>query len=154
MSNSSEAGFDTDSPALDDVFELYGPVDVEAFIEAQFKDALRGEEDMYSVNHGETPTVRSKMEVVDGPAPTPATLHSFEFSFGNDTQINLHPTFPLSHQEEEQSNRLICSRCRENMDRDDLENFCASNKIMTTREAQQKTTGCDGGIELKGTHDQ
>lgn len=153
MATANEAGFDSDNAELDEVFERYGPLDVEAFIDAQFKHALGDEGSICSSNHGEAQTVRRKMEVVDGPAQTAATLHPVDFSFGGETLINLDPPIPSSPQEEEQSSSVICSRCRENtVEGMDLESCRASSKTTTTREVQvEKTKGCDSGIELKGT---
>ena len=142
-----EPGFQSDDPALDEVFEHFGPVDVDAFIDSQFNYALGGEEELFGSSQQDG---SNKIEAEC--TPTDAMLDAFEFSFGSDTHINLDGAIPLSPEEELPSNRLICSLCRENMEKDDMESFCRISELSTTTgEAQRKLKVCDGGIELKGT---
>ena len=145
-----EAGFESDDSALDEVFEHYGrlPEDMDAFIDSQFKYALEGEEELFGSSQQ---SISSKMKV-ECALTDDAMLDSFEFSFGSDTHVNLDGAMPLSPQEELRSNRRICSVCRENMEKDDMESLCGINELSTTTgEAQRKAKGCDGAIELKGT---
>ena len=129
-----EAGFESDDQALDEVFEQFGPVDVDAFIDSQFNFALGGEEDRF----GSSQQDGNKSEA--GCAPTDAMLDSF----GSDTHISLEGAIPLSPEEELPSNRLICSFCRENMEKNDMESFCGISELSTTTgdyEAQRKPKG-------------
>lgn len=148
MSSSQEAGFN----ALDDRFERFGPVefdDVDAFIDSQFDRALGGEEEIFcSIPEDDSKKV---IEREDGGAIAMAacTLKSFEFTYGNDTQIELDGAISLLPEEETERSGFICSRCREIVDKDDCGGCYASNKTTTTCEAASK--GCAGGIELKGT---
>ena len=138
-----EAGFESDDQALDEVFEQFGSVDVDAFIDSQFKFALGGEEDRFGSSQQDG---SNKIEAEC--APTDAMLDSF----GSDTHVNLEGAIPLLPEEELPSNRLICSLCRESMAKDNLESFSGISEISTTTgEAQRKPKVCDGGIELKGT---
>ena len=156
MTSSQEAGFGA-SESLDEVFENFGPldfVDVDAFIDSQFDRALGSEEETFHSNpHLKTEDEDSKIAVEregGSGSPMAATLKSFDFTYGSNTQIELDAgAILLSPQEEAKCSGLICSRCREIMDKDDFEGCFASSKTTTTREATSK--GCAGGIALKGT---
>lgn len=154
MTSLQEAGFGA-SESLDEVFENFGPVDfvdVDAFIDSQFDRALGSEEEIFHSNpHLKTEDEDSKIAVEreDGSGSAmAASLKSFDFTYGSNTQIELDAGALLSPQEEAKCSGLICSRCREIMDKDDFEGCFASSKT-TTREATSK--GCAGGIALKGT---
>jgi len=149
---------DCDESVLDDVFERYGPIDdVEAFIDLQFKNALRGEEQIFPSYHNETKLIGSKVEienVVDGPL---ATIESF--AYGIDTQINLDHTISLASPQEELGNDAVCPRCRRVWEKDGLDDcrtFYGDNKVngetTTPLTLQEKLSGCDGGIEMRGVY--
>lgn len=140
---------------LDDALERYGPLEVDAFIDLQFRNALRGEEELYSSNQGEGQVIGSKLEVEnveeDGPL---ATLESF--TYGNDTQINLDDTISLASPQEELESDVVCPCCRRVWEKDglvDCRTFCSDNKVnkktTTPLTSQEKTSGCDGGIEMR-----
>lgn len=155
MTSLQEAGFGA-SESLDEVFENFGPVDfvdVDAFIDSQFDRALGSEEEIFHSNpHLKTEDEDSKIAVEreDGSGSAmAATLKSFDFTYGSNTQIELDAGALLSPQEEAKCSGLICSRCREIMDKDDFEGCFASSKTTTTGEATSK--GCAGGIALEGT---
>lgn len=142
---------------LDDVFENYGPIDVDAFIDSQFENALRGEEQMYCLNHGETQHIGSKGEdnMEDGCS---STLQSF--AYGNDTQINfIDRTISLTTPQGEMESDVVCPSCRRVLEKDELDNFgtFSVNKVnrqtTTQLNEQEKTNGCeiDGRIEVRGT---
>ena len=142
---------------LDDVFERYGPIEVDTFIDLQFKNALKGEEELYSSNQGETQVIGSKLEVEnveDGPL---ATLESF--AFGTDTQINLDSAMSLLSPQEELESDAVCPHCRRVWEKDGLEDrrtFYDDNKVNRqtttplTLQELEKTSRCDGGIEMRG----
>lgn len=139
---------------LDDVFEDYGPINVDDFIDSQFKNALRGEEEMYSMNHGEPQLMGSKVEVnkmeADGCFPT---LQNF--AYGTDTQINLDRTISLTTPQAELESDIVCSFCRRVVKKDDLDDFRtfdAGNEVNTKTTTREKRNGCeiDGGIEVRG----
>ena len=149
-----EAGFETASAALDEIFEHYGPLDcldVDSFIDSQFKHALRGEEEISPLSHSETVIAKSKMVQIEDEHATGATSNSLEFSFGSDTQVNLDHTISLSPHQEVESSRLICFRCRENMDQEGLQSCCELGSKTTGTHDTEQTKGCAGGTELKGT---
>ena len=143
---------------LDDVFERYGPLEVDAFIDLQFENALRGEEELYSLNQGERQVIGSKLEVEnveeDGPL---ATLESF--TYGTDTQINLDDRISLASPQEELESDGECPYCRRVWEKDDLvdcRTFYSDNKVnrktTTPLTSQEKASGCDGGIEMRGVY--
>ena len=145
---------------LDDVFECYGPLEVEAFIDLQFENALRGEEELYSSNQGERRVIGSKLEVevenveADGPLPT---LESF--TYGINTQINLDETISLASPQEELESDVACPYCRRAWEKDglvDCRTFHGDNKVnrkaTTPLTSQEKTSGCNGGIEMRGVY--
>lgn len=143
---------------LDDALERYGPLEVDAFIDLQFRNALRGEEELYFSNQGEGQVIGSKLEVEnveeDGPL---ATLESF--TYGNDTQINLDDTISLASPQEELESDVVCPCCRRVWEKDglvDCRTFCSDNKVnkktTTPLTSQEKTSGCDGGIEMRGVY--
>lgn len=153
MTSSQETGFGAA------VFENFGPVDfvdVDAFIDSQFDRALGSEEEIFHSNpHLKTEDEDSKIAVEredgsESDIAMAATLKSFDFTYGSYTQIELDAgAILLSPQEEAKYSGLICSRCREIMDKDDFEGCFASSKTTTTHEAT--SNGCAGGIALKGT---
>lgn len=142
----------------DDVFERYGPID--AFIDLQFKNALRGEEELHSSNPGERQVIGSKLEgenVEDGPLALASTLESF--AYGTDTQINLDDTISLASPQEELESDVVCPYCRRVLEKDglvDCRTFYGDNKVnrktRTPLTSQEKTSGCDGGIEMRGVY--
>ena len=148
---------DCDESVLDDVFECYGRIDVEAFIDLQFKNALMGEEEIFPSYHDETQLIGSKVEigtVADGPL---ATIESF--AFGTDTQINLDHTISLASPQEELGNDAVCPRCRRVWEKDGLDDcrtFYGDNKVngetTTPLTLQEKLSGWDGGIEMRGVY--
>ena len=141
---------------LDDVFENYGPIDVDAFIDSQFENALRGEEEMYCLKHGESQPIGSKGEdnMEDG------CLSTFQsFAYGNDTQINfIDRTISLTTPQVEMESDVVCSSCRRVLEKDELDNFgtfCVNevNRQTTTPlNEDEKTNGCeiDGRVEVRG----
>jgi len=152
---------DCDESALDDVFEHYGPIDVEAFIDLQFGNALMGEEGISSSYHNETQVIGSKVEIeniADGPL---ATIEGF--AYGTDTQINLDHTISLASPREEVKSDVVCSYCRRVWEKDGLDDcrtVYGDNKV-NSRETttpltllQEKSSGCEigGGIEMRGVY--
>lgn len=80
----------------DDVVEIYGPLDVEAFIDLQFSYALSGHEELYySDPSGIQDARKSEMELqIEGAcASKTSTFHSLE-SFVGQTQVKLDGTNP------------------------------------------------------------
>ena len=144
---------------LDDALERYGPLEVDAFIDLQFRNALRGEEELYSSNQGEGQVIGSKLEVEnvieeDGPS---ATLENF--TYGTDTQINLDNTISLVSPQEELESDVVCPHCRRVWEKDglvDCRTFYSDNKVnrktTTLLTSQEKASGCDGGIEMRGVY--
>lgn len=147
--------------ALDDSFENYGPIDVENFIDSAFNDALRGEEEMYSLNHNEGQLMtRSKVDVDNMQDGCLTTLHGF--AYGTDTQINLDRAISLTPPQGELESDVVCSSCRRALEKDDLDEFRTFsgdkfNSKTTPFNSQAKTNGCeipeiDGRIELRGSY--
>lgn len=142
---------------LDDVFERYGPLEVDAFIDLQFENALRGEEELYSSNQGEKQVIGSKLEVEDVEDCPLATLQSF--TYGTSTQINLDHTISLASPQEELESDVLCPYCRRVWEKDglvDSRTFHGDNKVnrktATPLTSQEKTSGCNGGIEMRGVY--
>ena len=148
-----------DESDLDDVFERYRTIEVDAFIDLQFENALRGEEEFFSSYYGETQLIGSKVEVEnveDGPL---AALESF--AYGTDTQINLDRVMSLISPQEELESDAVCPHCRRVWEKDGLDDrrtFYDDNKVnrqtTTPLTLQEKTSGCgiDGGIEMRGVY--
>ena len=134
MSSSQEAGFHV----LDEVFENFGPVDVDSFIDSEFDRALGGcsiplvkaEDDSKLVFEREDKR-RIALEA--------AFKNSFDFTYGSNTQVELDGAISSSPQEETKRSELICSRCREMICKDGFEGCYASSKTTATRER------CPGG---------
>ena len=144
---------------LDDVFEHFGLIEVDAFIDWQFKNALRGEEELYSSNQGETRQIGSKVDVGDVEDCSSPTLQSF--TYATDTQINLDHTISLASPREEVDSDGVCPYCRRVWEKDGLEDGCTfycdnkvNRKTTTPLTLQEKTSGCeiDGGIEMRGVY--
>ena len=142
---------------LDDVFERYGPIGEDAFIDLQFNNALRGEEELYSSNQCETRQIGSKVEVRDMEHCSSPTLQSF--TYGSDTQINLDHTISLASPQAELETDAVCPNCRRAWQKDGLDDGCTfygDNKVnmktTTPLTSQKKTSGreIDGGIEMRG----
>lgn len=150
---------DCHESVLDDVFERYGPIDdVEAFIDLQFKHALKGEEEMFPSYPDGTQLIGSKVEVKNVADGSLATLGSFTY-FGTDTQINLDHTISLASPQEELESDAVCPYCRRVLEKDGLDDcrtFYGDNKVnretTTSLTLQEKTSGCDGGIEMRGVY--
>jgi len=152
---SSDGGYHEN--VLDDVFERYGPID--AFIDLQFNNALRGEEELYSSNQGETRQIGSKVEVRDMEDCSSPTLQSF--TYGSDTQINLDHTISSASPQEELESDAVCPNCRKAWQKDGLGDNCAfygDNKVnmntATPLTSQRQMIGCEvnGGIEMRGVY--
>lgn len=141
MSSSQEAGFDV----LDEVFENFGPVhvDVDAFIDSEFDRALGGEEEIFCsiplVKAEDDSKLVFEREDKSRIAVEAAFQNSFEFTYGSNTQVELDGAVSSSPQEETKRSELICSRCREIIDKDGFEGRYSSNKTTTTRDR------CTGG---------
>ena len=121
--------------ALDDVFEDYGPIDVENFIDSAFNYALGGEEEMYSSNHVETQLIaRSKVDVDNMQDGCLTTLHGF--AYGTHTQINLDRTISLTPPQGETGNDVVCSNCRRVLEKENLDQF----RTFSGSEVNSKTT--------------
>ena len=142
---------------LDDVFERYGPLEVDAFIDLQFENALRGEEELYSSSQGERQVIGSKLEVEDVEDCTLATLQSF--TYGTRTQINLDHTILLASPQEELESDVLCPYCRRVWEKDgliDCRTFHGDNKVnrktTTPLTSQEKKSGCNGGNEMRGEY--
>lgn len=138
---------------LDDAFERYGLIEVEAFIDSQFKNALRGEEELYSSNQGETRLIGSKVEVGDMEDCSSPTLQNF--TYGTHTQINLDRAISLASPQEELESDVVCPYCRRVLEKDgfdDCRTFYSDNKVNRKATTQEKENGCeiDGGIEMRG----
>ena len=118
MSSSQEGGLDV----LDEVFENFGPVDVDAFCSIAL---VKAEDDRKLVFEREDESTI---------AVEAAFKNSFEFTYGSNTQVELDGAISSSPQEETKRSELICSRCREIIGKDDFEGCYASSKITTTRE--------------------
>ena len=138
---------DCHESVLDDVFERYGPLEVEAFIDLQFKNALRGEEELCSSNQGEGQVIGSKLEVENVEED------------GTSTQINLDHKISLASLQEELKSDVVCSHCRSVWEKDglvDCRTFHGDNKVnrktTTLWTSQEKASGCDGGIEMRGVY--
>ena len=112
------AGKASDANFLDPfVFETYGPLDAEAFIESQFSYALNGQEELYNSDPSRTQDVRkSEMELqIEGAcASKTSTLHSLE-SFVGQTQVKLDGTNPILWRSE-----LLCPDCRQILEEDEM----------------------------------
>ncbi|XP_015748484.1 PREDICTED: uncharacterized protein LOC107328253 [Acropora digitifera] len=99
------------------VFETYGPLYAEAFIESQFSYALNGQEELYKSDPSGTQDVRkSEMELqIEGAcASKTSTLHSLE-SFVGQTQVKLDGTNPILWRSE-----LLCPDCRQILEEDEM----------------------------------
>lgn len=149
---------DCHESVLDDVFERYGPIDEEAFIDLHFKHALKGEEEMFPSYPDGTQLIGSKVEVKNVADGSLATLGSFTY-FGTDTQINLDHTISLASPQEELESDAVCPYCRRVLEKDGLDDcrtFYGDNKVnretTTSLTLQEKTSGCDGGIEMRGVY--
>ena len=112
------AGKASDANFLDPfVFETYGPLDAEAFIESHFSYALNGQEELYNSDPSGTQDVRkSEMELqIEGAcASKTSTLHSLE-SFVGQTQVKLDGTNPILWRSE-----LLCPNCRQILEEDEM----------------------------------
>lgn len=141
MSSSQEAGFDV----LDEVFENFGPVhvNVDACIDSEFDRALGGEEEIFCsiplVKAEDDSKLVFEREDKSRIAVEVAFQNSFEFTYGSNTQVELDGAVSSSPQVETKRSELICSRCREIIDKDGFEGRYSSNKTTTTRDR------CTGG---------
>ena len=136
---------------LDDVFESYGPLNVDAFIDSQFAFALRGEED---VNHDGTQFTGSKMEVQNVDAGCVAMLE--RFAFGSATQVNLDRTISLTSPQEDLEGDTVCPYCRRILERDELvddfRTLSGINNVVSDTTGREMTNGCTihGGVDARG----
>lgn len=136
---------------LDDVFESYGPLNVDAFIDSQFAFALRGEED---INHDGTQLAGSKMEVQNVDAGCVAMLESF--AFGSATQLNLDRTISLTSPQGDLEDDTVCPYCRRTLERDELVDDCRTlsgiNNVVSETTERETTNGCTihGGVDVRG----
>lgn len=102
---------------FDDVFETYGPLDVNAFIESQFNNALNGEEELYNSDPSVTQDVRKsevELQIEGACASKTSTSHSLE-SFVGQTQVKLDGTNPILWRSE-----LLCPGCRQILEVDEM----------------------------------
>ena len=139
--SANEASLGTFDPGLDDAFEQFGPVDVDAFIDSQFNYALEGQEELQNTDFSKT-DVGSRNELQMAASST-STLHSIEFSLGG-TQTNLDKanSFVSSLDELQMSGFSgMCSRCHKIMDKEDVVSY-------QTRKCETKGEL----IKLKDTH--
>ncbi|XP_074617387.1 uncharacterized protein LOC141876602 isoform X2 [Acropora palmata] len=94
----------------DDVFETYGPLDVEAFIDSHFSYALTGQEEQHSSDPSGIQDVRkgeTELQIEGACRSKTSTLHSLE-SFVGQTQVKLDGTNPILWRSE-----LLCPDCRQ-----------------------------------------
>lgn len=125
MSAGEASDADFLDPFYHDVFETYGPLDVEAFIDSQFSYALNGQEELYNSDPNGIQDVRkSEMELqIEGAgASKTSSLHSLE-SFVCQTQVTLDGTNPVLGRTE-----LLCPDCRQ---------------ILEDEMTRSQTTKCD-----------
>lgn len=108
------AGKASDANFLDPfVFETYGPLDAEAFIESQFSYALNGQEELYNSDPSGTQDVKKSEMELQIEAKT-STLHSLE-SFVGQTQVKLDGTNPSLWRSE-----LLCLNRRQIQEEDEM----------------------------------
>ncbi|XP_068706989.1 probable serine/threonine-protein kinase ifkC isoform X2 [Montipora foliosa] len=121
--SANEASLGTFDPGLDDAFEQFGPVDVDAFIDSQFNYALEGQEELQNTEFSKT-AVGSRNELQMAASET-STLHSIEFSLGG-TQTNSDKANSfVSSLDELQMNGFsgMCSQCHKVMDKKDVVSY-------------------------------
>ena len=97
-------------PFDDDVFETYGPLDVEAFIDSHFSYALTGQEEQHNSDPSGIQDVRkgeTELQIEGACGSKTSTLHSLE-SFVGQTQVKLDGTNPILWRSE-----LLCPDCRQ-----------------------------------------
>ncbi|KAK2549955.1 hypothetical protein P5673_029403 [Acropora cervicornis] len=91
----------------DDVFETYGPLDVEAFIDSHFSYALTGQEEQHNSDPSGIQDVRkgeTELQIEGACGSKTSTLESFV----GQTQVKLDGTNPILWRSE-----LLCPDCRQ-----------------------------------------